>query len=245
LQNKNVRDAAVCTCSARPELATTIRGVTLSSLLIFLPLESEDCCMNSGARIEAKQYYFLAYHYISMQGLRTLNKEAEASIPTKNPNLYTNGTFKIPRKAKKRTLPWDLKAGKLNLLSPPQDEDIQARKKPRIEEPFSAATDENATKISSLDTAVRLLPLHDTAAAAAAAAADHAESDPVMDMHLNAGATRARRRWTTDEDTRLKKAVLVHTHDGEPKKLGYDCRACSRSNENPVSKQVVPNHRSP
>jgi hypothetical protein len=156
--------------------------------------------MNSGARIEAKQYYFLAYHYISMQGLRTLNKEAEASIPTKNPNLYTNGTFKIPRKAKKRTLPWDLKAGKLNLLSPPQDEDIQARKKPRIEEPFSAATDENATKISSLDTAVRLPP-HD---ATADEDHDHADSDPVMDMHLSASATRAPRRWTTDEDTRLK-----------------------------------------
>jgi hypothetical protein len=152
-----------------------------------------------------------------MQGLPTLTKEAEASIPTKNvregPNESLGGAFKIPRKAKKRTPHWDLKAGKLNLLSPPQDEDIQARKKPRIEEPFSAATDANATMISSLDTAVRLPP----PVATADEDHDHADSDPVMDMHLNASATRAPRRWTTDEDTRLKKAVLVQTHDGEKK----------------------------
>ena len=36
-----------------------------------------------------------------------------------------------------------------------------------------------------------------------------------MDMHLNVSATRAHRRWTADEDTRLKKAVLVQTHDGK------------------------------
>jgi hypothetical protein len=36
-------------------------------------------------------------------------------------------------------------------------------------------------------------------------------------MHLNAKATGERRRWTKDEDTRLKKAVVVQTHDGETK----------------------------
>jgi hypothetical protein len=138
-----------------------------------------------------------------------------------SPNLYTNGTFKVPRKAKKRTLPWDLEAG--NLVSPaPQDEDIRAKKKPRLEERFSASTGENATKLPSLDTTVALPPPHvaDDAppeAADAAATANHADSDPVMDMYLNARATGARRRWTADEDTRLKKAVLVQTHDGERK----------------------------
>jgi hypothetical protein len=103
-----------------------------------------------------------------------------------------------------------MKAEELNHLSPPQDQDTQARKKPRLEEPFSASTDENVTKLPSLDTIVALPP-----PAAAVAANHHADSDPVMDMDLNASTTRAFRRWTVDEDTRLKKAVLVQTHDGK------------------------------
>jgi hypothetical protein len=125
-----------------------------------------------------------------------------------SPNLYTNGTFKVPRKAKKRTLPWDLKARKRNHLAPPQDQDTRARKRPRHEEPLSASTEEVATKISALNISVRLPPPN-------AAPATHADSDPAMDVHLNARATGAPRRWTTDENTRLKKAVLVHTHDGK------------------------------
>jgi hypothetical protein len=45
-----------------------------------------------------------------MQGLPNPTKEAEASIPTKNvredpsPKLKTNGTFKVPRKAKNPSL---------------------------------------------------------------------------------------------------------------------------------------------
>jgi ferredoxin len=149
-----------------------------------------------------------------MQGLPTPTKEAEASIPTKNvrkgtsPNPNLKGAFKIPRKATKRALPWDMKAGELNHS---QDQDTHVRKKPRLEEPFSASTGEAATKISSLDTTVSLPPPE----AATAAAAYHADSDPMMDMHLNAKATGERRRWTKDEDTRLKKAVLVQTHDGK------------------------------
>jgi hypothetical protein len=42
-------------------------------------------------------------------------------------------------------------------------------------------------------------------------------------MHLNASATRASRRWTTDEDTRLKKAVFVQTQDD--KKRNWDAIA--------------------
>jgi hypothetical protein len=155
-----------------------------------------------------------------MQGLvPTPTKEAEASIVTKNvrdgPNESLKGTFKIPRNAKKRTLPWDLEAGKRKRLSPaPHDEDIRAKKKPRLEERFSASTSEATTKIPSLDTTEALPPPVDDAAPRHAVA-NHPDSDPVMDMHLNARATGARRRWTTDEDTRLKKAVLVHTHDGK------------------------------
>jgi hypothetical protein len=153
-----------------------------------------------------------------MQGLipSTPTKGAEASIPTKNvkdgPNEILKGTFKIPRKASKCTLPWDLKAEELNHLSPPQYEKMRARKKPRLEEPFSKSTGEAAKKISSLDTAVSLPPPDDD---------DHhhhhhyADSDPMTDTQPNARATAAFRRWTTHEDTRLNKAVLVRTRDGK------------------------------
>ena len=93
----------------------------------------------------------------------------EASIRTENaiedPNL--NVTFALQRKAAKRTLPWDLTAGELDLASPPQ-----ATKKTRLEEPFSAATDEAATKMSSHVATVSL--------PAAADIANHADTDPIQ-----------------------------------------------------------------
>jgi hypothetical protein len=89
-----------------------------------------------------------------------VKEEAEASISTENvgddPDL--NRTVAVRRKAAKRTCPWDLAVEELELVSsqPPQDEDIPATKKRRLEEPFSASTDEAAAKISSIDTAVSL-----------------------------------------------------------------------------------------
>jgi hypothetical protein len=121
-------------------------------------------------------------------------EEAEASIPTENvedsPN--PNGTFALCRKAAKRTLPWDLKAGELDLLSPPQAEDIPATKKRRLEEPFSATTDEAAAKISS----------HDTAVSLSAATASSSPTDAVTVKGIGAIG-----RWTPEEDEKLKSAV--------------------------------------
>jgi hypothetical protein len=123
-------------------------------------LESEAPCLTntSNNRDNEVAPMHIPSHIITMQ---ESTEEAEASIPTENvedsPN--PNGTFALCRKAAKRTLPWDLKAGELDLLSPPQAEDIPATKKRRLEEPFSATTDEAAAKISSHDTAVSLLLL--------------------------------------------------------------------------------------
>jgi hypothetical protein len=87
--------------------------------------------------------------------------------------------------------------------SSPQAAAIPAKKKPRLEEPFSASTDEAAANISSPDTAVRL-----PAAAAAAAAVDHADADPVTDSQLNGGAsTWATAYWAPEEDVKLTNAV--------------------------------------
>jgi hypothetical protein len=50
------------------------------------------------------------------------NEEAEASISTENAsddsNENLNRTVAVRRKAAKRTHPWDLKAGELDLVSP-------------------------------------------------------------------------------------------------------------------------------
>jgi hypothetical protein len=48
-------------------------------------------------------------------------------------------TVNVRRKAAKHILPFDLTEEKLELVSPPQDEDIPARKKPRLEVPLPPA----------------------------------------------------------------------------------------------------------
>jgi hypothetical protein len=128
-------------------------------------------------------------------------EEAEASISTENaregPDENLNHTFAARRKAAKRTLPWDLDAGELNLASPPppQAEDVPAKKKPRLEEPFSAKTDGTATKVSSHDTGVSL---PDTAAANTND--DHVDANPVKD-------TRVVGYWSPEEDAKMISAV--------------------------------------
>jgi hypothetical protein len=142
---------------------------------------------------------FLSYHISPIIVMQESTEEAEASISVENegedPNL--NVTFALCRKAAKRTLPWDLVGEELNLMpSLPQAEDIPATKKPRLEEPFSASsTDEAAIKISSRDTAVSL---------PADADANHvdvdADANPVT-------VTQAKGRWTPAEDEKLNSAV--------------------------------------
>ena len=64
--------------------------------------------------------------------------EAEAPIPIEtvsDPNI--NRTVTLRRKAAKRTLPFDLAAEELDLVS--QDEDNPVRKKPRLEVPLPPA----------------------------------------------------------------------------------------------------------
>jgi hypothetical protein len=93
-------------------------------------------------------------------------------------------------------------AGEIKLVvPPPQDEDIQETKRPRLEKAFSSSRDEATTENTSHDATVALPPPD----AIAAAAGDSADSDPVMDMQPNAGATG--RHWTREEDTNLTSAV--------------------------------------
>jgi hypothetical protein len=123
--------------------------------------------------------------------------QTKASIPTvkmeEDPNM--NRTVKEHRKAAKRTLPWDLQAGELDIVpsSAAQAAGIPApaSKRPRLEQ--------------EPDVSVGLLP--------PPPAADNdntnANADLVStDMTPNAGATTvARRRWTLEEDTKLTSAV--------------------------------------
>jgi alkylhydroperoxidase/carboxymuconolactone decarboxylase family protein YurZ len=135
--------------------------------------------------------------------------EAEASFSTENveeePNL--NGTFVVCRKVAKRTLPWDLVAGELHIvpsssLSPLQAEDIPpARKRPCLEEPLPTTTDEAAREIASPNVSVGLPP------PAVEKDDANANADLVTDTQMNAGATTANRRWTSEEDAKLTSAV--------------------------------------
>jgi hypothetical protein len=159
----------------------------------------------------------------------------EASVPTEHvpsspqpPALSSAGN----RKAAKRTFPFDLKADEIQLalsrpprrslrarveidrlgdftdsaLNDPErrsDVDVPARKRPRLEEVFPTSADEATTENTSHDTPVAPRPLE-----AAAAATDHADSDPVVDMHPSARTTTwTLRRWTPEEDAKLTSAV--------------------------------------
>jgi hypothetical protein len=80
--------------------------------------------------------------------------EAEASIPTETlidgPNLNCRFTWR--RKVAKRTFPWDLPAGELNLRSPPpQAEDIPVTQEPGVEEPLPITTNEAARETAAPD----------------------------------------------------------------------------------------------
>jgi hypothetical protein len=117
--------------------------------------------------------------------------QAEASISAEHvrngPNTNLNRTVTARRKAAKRTFPWDLTADDIQLGLPrPQDEDIRATKRPRLEELLLTSTDEARAEDTSYTTAVAL-PIHPAAAAAAAATAataHHADSYAVMDAPL-------------------------------------------------------------
>jgi hypothetical protein len=85
-------------------------------------------------------------------------------------------------------------------MSPPQAEDIRATKKPRLEEPFSASTDEAAAEISSQATA-GILP---------AAAADDDDDDDDDAHQADADplkGARATGPWAPEEDAKLTSAV--------------------------------------
>jgi hypothetical protein len=128
--------------------------------------------------------------------------QAEASIPT-----AANVTDNVPdwnrivnvrRKAAKRTHPFDLTEEELNLVPQEEDEDIPARKKPRLEEPFPTTTDEATRDAASPDVSEGLNP-H-----AAENDGANLDADRVSDTQPNAGATG---RWALEEDAKLTRAV--------------------------------------
>jgi hypothetical protein len=91
---------------------------------------------------------------------------------------------------------------------PPQDDDEDipaARKKPRLEDPFSGSTDEAATKTAPAGVAMAPSPppaiddIDDN---------DDADAESVTDTQPNAGdSTRATSGWTFEEYAKLSRAV--------------------------------------
>jgi hypothetical protein len=126
--------------------------------------------------------------------------QAETSITTET-TVTNNGpnwirTVKVPRKAAKRILPFELTAEEPDLVSPPQAEDVPTRKKPRLEEPLPITTDEATRETASTDVLVEL--------SSPTADDENENADPMTDTQPNAGATGS---WTLQEDAKLTRAV--------------------------------------
>jgi hypothetical protein len=133
--------------------------------------------------------------------------ETEASIPT-DTTEDSNGTHwertvDVRRKAAKRTHPFDLTAEELLIVPSsslsPQDEDIPARKKPRLEEPLPTTVDKAARKPASSDVSVGLPP-----PVADDDDDDDDDDDSVTDTQPNAGVIGF---WTLEEDAKLTRAM--------------------------------------
>jgi hypothetical protein len=149
-----------------------------------------------------------------MQGPPTPTEDDVASILPEHvhssPNL--NRAVPLRRKAARRTLPFELALDEIQLAEPPPppspDEEIQDRKRPRLnEKPFSTSTDEATTKNTACDTTVATVALPTAAPFPDVAADQRADSYPMMDdVHPNAMA-RAHRRWTPEEDAKLTSAL--------------------------------------
>jgi hypothetical protein len=147
-----------------------------------------------------------------MQAPLTPTGQAEAPIPleTVSNGSNTNRIVEVRRKAAKRSLPFDLAAEEL-LVS--QKDDNPARKKPRLEEPLSAATDHAARETATPDLSVGLSP---------PAADDDANADPVTDTQPN-----TRHLWTTDEDAKLTSAFASTSKKKWGKEVKPDWAAIS------------------
>jgi hypothetical protein len=124
--------------------------------------------------------------------------QAEALIPIETVSNDSNvdPTVTMRRKAAKRTLPFDLTEEELNLMTPPQAEDIPARKKPRLEEPLPTTTDQAARKTASPDISVDV-PAPDSDDA-------NGDADAVTAV---ASTQTTRRLWTLEEDAELTSAI--------------------------------------
>jgi hypothetical protein len=140
-----------------------------------------------------------------MQNPPTPAEGNEAPIPTEivsnaNEPHLSDGTVALRRKAASRSLPWDLAAGELDLVSPPppRDEDVPARKKRRLEEP--------------LPTAIALSPHADVDDDDDDDDGDDGEkTDSVTDTKSNEREVGAIACWTSEEDAELTSAI-ANTH---------------------------------
>jgi hypothetical protein len=130
-------------------------------------------------------------HHVTIAVRRKAAKreDDEAPIPmetvSSNPNMNTTHpvTVAVRRKAAKRTLPWDLPAREINVISPSEAQEGPAAKKTRLEEPVPTTADKAAGKTASPGLPP---PAADNADA-------NANTDAVTDTQPNTGATRS---WT-------------------------------------------------
>jgi hypothetical protein len=176
-----------------------------------IPMEDDEASFHSIPKDDDEA----SFHSILM-------KEDEASIPTEDvaasiPMEHVRDDPLLSadsRKAAKRTFPWDLSVGEINLASPPpppQDEAIHAAKKPRVETPLPTSTDEATTPLpASTDeaTTTTVAVFQDKVLCVKVAdlqIVTNPAAHPAALDHPNARA--ARFSWTPEEDANLTNAV--------------------------------------
>jgi hypothetical protein len=143
--------------------------------------------------------------------------KAEAIIPPEivsSESATTSTTVRLRRRAANRTEPLYLRRstrqrqppGYFASPPPPQDEEIPARKKPRLEEPLPTTADQAARKTDSPDVSEGHFPPGAGGEIDNDDANENAE--PETDSQTNAGVTMVtHRHWTSEEDAKLTSAV--------------------------------------
>jgi hypothetical protein len=142
-----------------------------------------------------------------------------------------SGTITLRRKAIKRALPWNLVARELNLVSPPQDEDIPITKKPRLdpiikstaavtndfnylcsdsddEKPIPKPMEDSSSIGAIVDTCTISTLLGKKPSPIATAIVEAADSvTPTASLPSAAASCH---RWKPEEDAKLTEAVKKH-----------------------------------
>jgi hypothetical protein len=160
----------------------------------------------------------------STSSMQNAAVKVEASIPTEDVSddePYWKRIVKVRRKAAKRSFPFELTEEELDLVSQEEDEDIPARKKPRLEEPpprrWTLEEDAKLTRAvahTSKRKRGKEYKTNWTAISELFPGRTRIQCwnrwNDVLDPTIGQTSGRKGSRWTAVQDSKLKDAVQTH-----------------------------------